>query len=48
MEDLLAFILEDEGTRLPGARRRGLADKAESEGVELTQAALEQLQQLAG
>jgi (2R)-3-sulfolactate dehydrogenase (NADP+) len=47
VEALVAAILADEGVRLPGARRRWLADQADGQGVELAQATLEQLRQLA-
>jgi (2R)-3-sulfolactate dehydrogenase (NADP+) len=48
VEELIAAILDDEGVRLPGARRRDLADRAARQGVEVAQATLEQLRQLAG
>jgi (2R)-3-sulfolactate dehydrogenase (NADP+) len=48
VEELIAAILDSEGVRLPGARRRDLADRAARQGVEVAQATLEQLRQLAG
>lgn len=48
VEALVAAILEDEGVRLPGARRRNLATKANDEGIDIAQTTLDQLHRLAG
>ncbi|BEQ13539.1 Ldh family oxidoreductase [Desulfoferula mesophila] len=47
LETLLAAILDQEGTRLPGDRRLGLREKAQKEGLALTDQQYEQLQRLA-
>ncbi len=48
VETLVAAMLEDPGVRLPGERRRALAEKAAKEGVMLSVPLLSQLQSLAG
>ena len=48
IETLIAEMAKDEGVRLPGARRRALADKAATAGVEIPAALAEQLERLAG
>jgi len=48
VETLIAAMMEDEGVRLPGARRDGLAVKAAKEGVEIADALATQLRELAG
>jgi (2R)-3-sulfolactate dehydrogenase (NADP+) len=48
VETLVAEMLEDAGVRLPGARRKGLADRAATEGVEIPQGLLDELHSLAG
>jgi len=40
-------MLDDEGVRLPGARRAALAECAAQDGVDLAPALLQQLQVLA-
>jgi (2R)-3-sulfolactate dehydrogenase (NADP+) len=47
VETLVAAMLADEGVRLPGVRREALAVRARSEGVDIPQALLDQLQRLA-
>jgi (2R)-3-sulfolactate dehydrogenase (NADP+) len=47
IEALIAAMLADEGVRLPGSRRRALAAKAQSEGVELPDTLAAQLRALA-
>jgi (2R)-3-sulfolactate dehydrogenase (NADP+) len=47
VETLVHAMLEDEGVRLPGARRRTLADAAAREGVTIPDALAAQLQALA-
>jgi (2R)-3-sulfolactate dehydrogenase (NADP+) len=47
IETLVRAMLEDEGVRLPGARRRTLAEAAEREGVAIPDALAAQLQALA-
>ena len=47
VETLVHAMLEDEGVRLPGARRRTLADAAAREGVAIPDALAAQLQALA-
>jgi len=47
VETLIAVMMEDEGVRLPGARRDGLAAKAAKEGVEIPDALATQLRELA-
>ena len=48
VETLVAEMLKDAGVRLPGARRRALADRAAAEGVEIPQALADELRALAG
>jgi (2R)-3-sulfolactate dehydrogenase (NADP+) len=48
IETLLAAMLADDGVRLPGERRHGLAAHAAAHGVEVTDAMLGQLRKLAG
>jgi (2R)-3-sulfolactate dehydrogenase (NADP+) len=48
VETLVAVMLQDPAVRLPGARRRAMADAAAREGVEIPQALLDQLRSLAG
>jgi (2R)-3-sulfolactate dehydrogenase (NADP+) len=48
VEDLVATMLRDEGVRLPGARRDGLAEQAASQGIAVPQPLLDQLRRLAG
>ena len=48
VETLVAAMLEDPGVRLPGERRRALAEKGEKEGVMLSEPLLAQLRSLAG
>ena len=43
VETLVAAMLEDEGVRLPGARRNGLAGRARAEGVEIPANVLDSL-----
>ncbi|HVE51698.1 MAG TPA: Ldh family oxidoreductase [Casimicrobiaceae bacterium] len=43
IEKLVAAMLDDEGVRLPGARRDALVARAQSEGVEIPQALADQL-----
>ncbi|HRC38744.1 MAG TPA: Ldh family oxidoreductase, partial [Rubrivivax sp.] len=38
LEVLVAEMLEDEGVRLPGARREALRRQAEAEGIEVAEA----------
>ena len=47
VETLLAEMAKDPGVRLPGARRRALAAKAATGGVDVPEALLAQLQRLA-
>jgi (2R)-3-sulfolactate dehydrogenase (NADP+) len=47
IETLIAEMAKDDGVRLPGARRRALAVKAASDGVEIAAALAEQLDRLA-
>jgi (2R)-3-sulfolactate dehydrogenase (NADP+) len=47
IETLVAAMLEDGGVRLPGARRYGLQQKAEADGVTIPDALLAQLHTLA-
>jgi (2R)-3-sulfolactate dehydrogenase (NADP+) len=47
VETLIAAMQQDEGVRLPGARRAALAAKARVHGVEIPQALAEQLRALA-
>jgi (2R)-3-sulfolactate dehydrogenase (NADP+) len=48
VEALVAAMLQDPGGRLPGARRRALAETAAREGVEIAQPLLGELRTLAG
>ncbi|HET7097452.1 MAG TPA: Ldh family oxidoreductase [Casimicrobiaceae bacterium] len=48
VETLVTAMLEDPGVRLPGGRRRALAEKAGKEGVMVSDALLSQLHSLAG
>jgi (2R)-3-sulfolactate dehydrogenase (NADP+) len=48
VETLVAVMLQDPAVRLPGARRRAMADAAAREGVEIPQQLLDQLRSLAG
>ena len=47
VETLVAAMLDDEGVRLPGARRAALAECAAQDGVDIAPALLQQLQVLA-
>ncbi len=47
IETLVAAMLEDREVRLPGDRRRDLAEQGRSEGVEIPDALLKQLRELA-
>ena len=47
IETLIAEMQKDDGVRLPGARRHGIAVKASEAGVEIPEALALQLQQLA-
>lgn len=47
VEALLAAMLADDGVRIPGYRRNGLADRAQVEGIELPPATLNPLLELA-
>ncbi|HLX30450.1 MAG TPA: Ldh family oxidoreductase [Casimicrobiaceae bacterium] len=48
LETLIAAMLEDEGVRLPGARRAALAGKARARGVEIAEPLADQLRALSG
>ena len=48
VESLLADMLKDEGVRIPGYRRFALERKALAEGIEVDEALLAQLRELAG
>jgi (2R)-3-sulfolactate dehydrogenase (NADP+) len=48
VETLVAAMLQDEGVRLPGARRDALAQRAAREGIDVPEAMAAQLQALAG
>jgi len=48
VETLVAAMVADDEVRLPGARRYALAEKAEREGLNVADATLAQLRQLAG
>jgi (2R)-3-sulfolactate dehydrogenase (NADP+) len=48
VETLVAEMLKDAGVRLPGARRKALADRAAADGVEIPQGLLDELRSLAG
>lgn len=43
LEDLIAAMLEDDGVRLPGARRHDLASTAEEQGVDVPDSLLAQM-----
>jgi (2R)-3-sulfolactate dehydrogenase (NADP+) len=47
VETLVTAMLDDEGVRLPGARRAALAECAAQDGVDIARALLQQLQVLA-
>jgi (2R)-3-sulfolactate dehydrogenase (NADP+) len=47
VETLVTAMLDDEGVRLPGARRAALAERAAQDGVDIAPALLQQLQELA-
>ncbi len=47
IETLISAMLEDDGVRLPGARRHAIAERAKVDGVEIPAALLESLQRLA-
>jgi (2R)-3-sulfolactate dehydrogenase (NADP+) len=47
VEMLITEMVKDPGVRLPGARRRALAAKAQASGVDVPEALLAQLRQLA-
>lgn len=47
IETLVAAMLQDSDVRLPGYRRKALADEAAAEGVEIAQPLLDQLRTLA-
>ncbi len=47
-EELMAAILEQPGTRLPGSRRLENRDKAERDGVDISDALLDELHGLSG
>ena len=47
IETLVAAMLDDDGVRLPGARRAALAARAAGDGVDIAPALLQQLQVLA-
>jgi (2R)-3-sulfolactate dehydrogenase (NADP+) len=48
IETLIEAMVEDDGVRLPGARRDALAEKSAQDGVEISQALADQLGKLAG
>lgn len=48
VEALLGAILQDEGVRLPGARRQALTRTARDEGIRISEALLAELLQLSG
>ena len=47
LEVMIARMLEDEGVRLPGARRHAAVAEANARGIDVPQALLEELQRLA-
>jgi (2R)-3-sulfolactate dehydrogenase (NADP+) len=47
IETLIQAMLEDEGVRLPGARRQRAAAQARQQGIEIPEALHRQLQELA-
>ena len=48
LETLIAAMLDDEGVRLPGARRAALAGKARAQGIEIAEPLADQLRALSG
>ena len=48
LETLVARMLEEEGVRLPGARRHASTARTREQGIEISDAALEELKRLAG
>jgi (2R)-3-sulfolactate dehydrogenase (NADP+) len=46
MEVMISRMLEEEGVRLPGARRQAAVAEARESGIEVPQALLEELQRL--
>jgi (2R)-3-sulfolactate dehydrogenase (NADP+) len=48
VETLVEAMLEDEGVRLPGDRRRKLRDEALKHGVDVPDALMAQLREMAG
>jgi len=48
LETMLAKMLEDEGVRLPGARRHAERERVRVQGVDVPDALLSELQALAG
>jgi (2R)-3-sulfolactate dehydrogenase (NADP+) len=48
IEALIVEMTKEPGVRLPGERRRAIADDAKARGVDITQTLFAQLQQLAG
>lgn len=48
VEAMIAAMLAEEGVRLPGARRAALAARAATEGIEVPEALLRQIEALAG
>lgn len=48
VETLIGAMLEDEGVRLPGARRGELARAAQADGIDVPDALLKQIRELAG
>lgn len=47
VESLIARMLEDEGVRLPGARRHAAHARAREQGIDVPQALFEELERLA-
>jgi (2R)-3-sulfolactate dehydrogenase (NADP+) len=47
IETLIGAMLQDAGVRLPGARRAALANKAQSQGIDVAQSLVDQLRALA-
>ena len=47
LEVMIGRMLEEEGVRLPGARRQGAVERAQGQGIELAPAVLEELERLA-
>jgi (2R)-3-sulfolactate dehydrogenase (NADP+) len=48
VETLVSAMLEDDGVRLPGQRRNGLAERARAQGVTVPDAWIVEMKQLAG